>query len=478
MRAEQETIYRAELVHRGGAFVEDTAVVVSQGRIAGFLDGEAWRERAARGAVVSDLGPVALVAGQVNVHSHSFQRGLRGLTEEVGSDGSNFWSWRDQMYELARWVDADAVEIIAAMAFLEMALRGITHVGEFHYLHHRPDGTPYEDPDELALRIGRAARTVGIRLTLLPVAYHTGAIGEPAKPEQRRFVEPDVETYLGRVKRLAHRWEGQPRRSVGMAPHSIRAVPREWMEAIAAAARAEAMAVHIHACEQKKELQASEEAYGATPVEVLHRWGVLDGGWTLIHGTHISERELEILEEFKPTVGACPTTERNLGDGFLPARKLVGRGVPISLGSDSHTVIDPFEEMRLVEYHERLQRQERNVLAAVDPRRPRSTAQVLWPMGTVQGAQCLGSDGGVLDVGRPADFIGLDLRDPSLVGATPESLLSDVVLSMSASAVRDVVVDGERVVSRGHHGQAPEILDRFQALMRRFALRAGREERR
>ena len=466
-----ETIYRARYVLIDGCFEQEAALVERAGRIEEILlDDEAARAvNASRRQV--DLGNVALIPGQLNVHSHAFQRSLRGKTEygQPGREDDNFWTWRTEMYELANRIEPDEMEIIGRMVFLEMLCAGITHVGEFHYIHHRPDGSAYDDPNELALRLGRAAKDVGLRMTMLPVAYHTGDIGEAAGPDQRRFISSGVHTFLGRVEGLAHRWADEELLDVGVAPHSIRAVDRQWLEAIAEWGRSRKAPVHIHACEQRKEVRASEYAFGMPPVEALYEWGVLDERWTIIHGTHLSDRELEILEEVRPTIGACPTTERNLGDGFLPATELVARDVPIALGSDSHTVVDPFEEMRLVEYHERLRREERNVLVGADRLGRTSTAEILWPMGTRFGARSLAGDDGAIRVGGPADFVALDLDHPSIAGAQRSTLLTDVVLSMSAAAVRDVIVAGKAVVAEGVHRREHEIISDYCALMERYS---------
>src|SRR5690554_728447 len=380
--------YRARRVWGEAGWTERSSVWVRGGRVVGV---GALDERPRRYRTV-DLEKVALVPGQVNAHSHAFQRVMRGLAErrDVTRPDDDFWTWREAMYEVALSLSAEEVEAAARLAFWEMARAGITHVGEFHYVHHRPDGSAYDDPNELAHRVIAAAQAVGIRITLLHVAYHTGDIGQRAKPRQRRFIEPDVGTYLGRLSALQERWGGVEGVSVGSAPHSIRTVDRSWVEAISEYCVGQKMVIHTHVCEQPAEIAASQRAYGMGPVEALHDWVGLGAEWTLVHGTHMSERELEIVAQTRPTICACPSTERNLGDGFLPARALVKAGVPIALGSDSHTVIDPWEEMRLVEYHERLRAQARNVLPAHDAQSRSGSAEVLWPMGSVAGASAHG----------------------------------------------------------------------------------------
>ncbi len=471
MASPNETIYRADWTFIDGQFEADVALVVQDEDIADVLRGDAIERRVDARSRIVDLGDVALIPGQLNVHSHAFQRALRGKTEyrRSADESDDFWTWRTEMYRLANRVTADDMEVIARMAFLEMARCGITHVGEFHYVHHRPDGTAYDDRLELAARIGAAADDVGIRLTMLPVAYHTGGIEQPPSDDQRRFIYGDVADYLEAVDGLSQRWDDRDRCDVGLAPHSIRAAPRRWLEAIADAGTQHEMPVHIHVCEQPAEVEQSRQAFGMPPVEALHDWGVVDETWTLIHATHLSDREFEILEQTRPTVGACPTTERNLGDGFLPARKLVRRDVPIALGSDSHTVIDPFEEMRLVEYHERLRHQERNTLVGADARQRTETAEILWPMGTTHGARSLQSNDGAIRRGGPADFVAVDLDHPSIAGATGDTLLTDIIASMSTGAVRDVIVDGEPVVVERHHQREHQIVSEYRALMEQYA---------
>lgn len=469
---EIDTIYRADSIYIDGTFRSDVDVVVRCGVIDGIVsrDEAAASDSSHRDRIV-DLGDVALLPGQINVHSHAFQRGLRGKTEyrDPSRQSDDFWSWRHEMYRLANRITADDMTAIAKMAFVEMLRFGITHVGEFHYIHRRPDGSPYGDPLRLSEHIIEAASDTGIRLTLLPVAYRTGGIDEELGDNQRRFKSSNIDTYLDDVGKLVDRTAGLDSVRVGFAPHSIRAVPRDWFAPIADAARRLEAPVHIHVCEQRREVEASRSAYGAPPVAALDEWGVLDESWTLIHGTHLSEAEFDILEQRRPTIGACPSTERNLGDGFLPATRLVERNIPIALGSDSHTVIDPFEEMRLVEYHERLRHEERNVLAGVDPENRRQTADILWPMGTRHGARALQSDDGVIAEGKCGDFIAVDLDHPSVAGAGKETLLTDVVLSMSAGAVCDVVVAGEHVVGGRRHRQQSSVVGAYRELMNHYA---------
>ncbi len=458
--------YRARYILAGFDWVEDAFLEVEGGRVGRIYRTEnELPEQHAPEAVV-DLGEVALVPGLINAHSHAFQRGIRGKTEYLiaGREEEDFWTWRDEMYRAALGYDADKVEEVSRLAFLEMALSGITTVGEFHYLHHQPNGAPYEDPNELANRVIRAARDVGIRISLLRVGYHRAGHGRAAEDAQRRFVEPDVDTYLARAADLQAAWADDEHVEVGLAPHSIRAVPADWLTAAAEFADANDMALHIHACEQRREIEESREEYGLPPVAVFADLGILNERLTLVHGTHLTDEELALLEEHRPTVCACPTTERNLGDGFLPALELARRDVPICLGSDSHTNIDLWEEMRLVEYHERLRYERRNVLATTlaarnlgehmlgapnDGRLP--TANALWPMGTLNGARSLRLSAGCLEPGCVADFVAIDLDHITLWGTTRQSLLADITLTMPPGAVKDVFVGGKKLDLKSAH---------------------------
>lgn len=468
--------FRARYGLLGRRFVEDCIVEIAGGRI--LTIGSAEEFNKSKDAIqqtsppIVDLGDVAIVPGLVNAHSHTFQRAIRGYTEYVPANdqADDFWSWRKAMYHAASSFTPEQVEAVAALAFLEMALSGITTVGEFHYVHHQPDGTPYTDPNELAHRVISAAEAVGVRIALLRVAYARGGFEKEVAPPQRRFIEPDVETYLQRFDELGRHYARSPKVTVGLAPHSIRAVSSDWLEAIHAYAQEWDLPVHIHACEQRDEIKESLKEFGRTPIEVFADLGLLDERLTLVHATHLSQRDLLIMEEARPTVCACPTTERNLGDGFLPALELSKRKIPICLGSDSHTVIDLWEEMRLVEYHERLRFERRNVLAAaLEAQRLVGkdeeflpTARMLFPMGTLNGARSLRLPVGSLEPGAFADFLTVDLDHISLIGTSARTLLADMALSMPPGAIKDVFVAGARVVEDGRHPEQEAIIARYR----------------
>ena len=459
------TAYKARYLIAPNGVIEDGVLTVDDGQISAI----------GTGAYDIDLGDVVMAPGIVNGHSHAFQRLIRGRTEYVLRDTADddFWSWRTQMYAAAESLDPAGIEIVSRMTFLEMALTGISTVGEFHYVHHQPGGTPYADPNELANRVIQAAQDVGIRINLLRVAYHRGGHGRPTSPQQARFTDERIETYLERVAALTEHWQSADRVQIGFAPHSVRAVSGPWLARIAAESERTGQVIHIHACEQRRELAESIAEYGAPPIPVFADLGLLGTRTTLVHGTHLEDRDLDLLARFRPTVCACPTTERNLGDGFLPTTALLQRDVPICLGTDSQAQIDLWEDARLLEYHERLRSERRNVLAVQrNARRVEldgrvDTAAVLWPSLNRHGARALGLDVGSLQPGTAADFITVDLNDVSMAGANVQSVLTDLVFSAHRRAVRDVYVGGQAIVSAGRHRAQADIVQDYINFVRR-----------
>ncbi len=454
------TVYQPELLYTGGRFHEGRVLGVdAKGHILDLAEVPA-------GARTVSLPGRALLPGLVNGHSHAFQRLIRGRTEYVasGREADDFWSWREAMYRAAESLSPEDLYVASRQAFVEMALAGITTVGEFHYVHHQPDGTPYADRNTLAHAVIRAARDVGLRICLLRVGYARAGHQVAANPRQRRFIDADVETFLGSVESLVRETQGDAAVSVGIAPHSVRAVPREWLAALAASSTRR-LPIHMHVAEQPKEIEACLAEHGRRPVELLADLGLLGPGFTAVHGVHLTDAEVALLGSSATTVCACPSTERNLGDGIVPADALVKAGARISLGSDSQATVDLLDEARQLEGHLRLSRLRRAVLdpggGAMD-----GLAARLLGMATVDGARSLGWAGGVLEAGAPADFFTVDLNHPSLVGALPASLLSSIVLGAEKAAVRDVVVAGREVVRDGRHALAEESGRAFQALSR------------
>jgi len=408
----------------------------------------------------------ALLPGLVNGHSHAFQRVIRGRTEyRSQSSPDSFWTWRTQMYAAANRLDPDDIYAASRMAFLEMALSGITAVGEFHYIHHAPGGSTYSDPNLLSKEVIRAAQDVGIRITLLRVAYARSGYQREADPQQIRFIENSAEIYLKHLEKLL---DDCPNVTVGLAPHSVRAVPLEYLRTIVEFANQKRLPVHMHIAEQPAEVSACIEEYGRSPVALLQTEGLLSERFTAVHAIHVTAKAITALGQSGATVCACPTTERNLGDGVVPAADYFKAGVPISLGTDSQTLIDLFEDARELEYHLRLSNVERNVLAPNDTNKPAALAQRLFECATEQGASSIGSGSGRLAEGEAADFFTVDLDDPSIAGASPDDLLASIVFSMSRSAIRDVVVGGERIVENGRHRLQEEIAADFVALQKRL----------
>jgi formimidoylglutamate deiminase len=319
---------------------------------------------------VTDERRTAAAPAMVNAHSHAFQRDLRGRAERPAPEAQaadDFWSWREEMYRLAGSLDPESMREVAGRAYREMAAAGYGAVGEFHYVHHRPDGRPYDDPNALAIAVAEAGLAAGLAVALLPAAYHrAGWDGRhlPPTPGQRRFCDPTVADFLARVDRL-RQWAGErPNVRVGVAAHSVRAVPAEWLTAIADYADSHGLVRHVHAAEQRRELSECEREHGCSPVELLERCGFLGDRTSVVHGIHVSARDVELLAESRTIVVSCPTTEGNLGDGHLPALRYRDAGVRLAIGSDSQVRIDPFEETRELETEARREGQTRHGLLA------------------------------------------------------------------------------------------------------------------
>ncbi|HEU4895333.1 MAG TPA: formimidoylglutamate deiminase, partial [Acidimicrobiia bacterium] len=382
------------------------------------------------------LGGV-VIPGLVNAHSHAFHRLLRGRTHHQGGD---FWLWRERMYEIAEDLTPETYEEIATAVYIEMAMAGITTVGEFHYVHHQPGGTPYDDPNEMGHSLVRAARRAGIRICLLDVGYfRAGFDDRPLHPYQERFSDGSVDDWLDRVDELSASYQGAEDVVVGVAPHSVRAVPFDALRRVEERVGA-TMPVHVHVSEQQAENRDCLEATGKTPVALLKEAGLLSPMTTLVHATHLNAADVEAIGEAGCNVCYCATTERDLADGLGPASELVAAGASLSLGSDSHAVIDLFEEARGVEMHQRLRTGRRGVMDPV----------VLLDAATAGGAQSLGFPAPGLSEDRPADFVVLDPDTPRLAGLDLTSVDS-IVFAATAADVTDTVVGGRSIVSEGRH---------------------------
>ena len=399
----------------------------------------------------------AVIPGMPNLHSHAFQRAFAGLTEYRASGDDSFWSWRERMYRFAAAVSPDAMEDIAAHLYIEMLRTGYTSVCEFHYLHHDPQGQPYADPAEMALRLASAARRAGIGLTMLPVLYQTSGFGgRNPLPEQRRFINR-VDALLGIVERL--RASGV---RTGAAPHSLRAVTPDALNELLSGLRAiDADApVHIHVAEQQREVDDCIAWSGERPLQWLLDHAAVDARWCLVHATHVDGAELRSLAATGATVGLCPSTEANLGDGVFPAAAYVESGAAWGIGSDSHATVNASEELRCLEYSQRLALRRRNVLAsAATP----EVAEHLWRSAVAGGARASGRAISGLAAGQQADFLRLS-PDADLHGLTPsQGLASQLFASHGANAIADVWVGGRRVVRDGIHPLANAACQRFVA---------------
>lgn len=372
--------------------------------------------------------------GMANTHSHAFHRALRG---RVNGGGGNFWSWREQMYSIAAQLNPDTYYSLARAAFAEMVQAGFTVVGEFHYVHHRPGGKPFGDPNAMGLAVRQAADDAGIRMTLLDTCYLEGGLDGSGHtelhPGQLRFSDGTVDRW---AERMAARRAESDRVRLGAAIHSVRAVRRADLPKVVEAAGE--MPLHVHLSEQPGENLACQMFYGRTPTELLDESGALGAHLTSVHATHLTDKDIELLGGTGTGACICPTTERDLADGIGPSRALHDAGSPISLGSDQHVVIDPFEELRGIEMHERLVTNERDRFAAED----------LLLAGSFNGYRALGwADGGHLSKGALADFVTIRTDTVNTAGSEPDQ----IIYSCVASDVSTVVVGGDVVVKDGQH---------------------------
>jgi formimidoylglutamate deiminase len=460
--------YQPELLFVDGRFRSDYALVVGEDGAIASVGPVAQTTGTDNGsaAIVYRMPGRALLPGMIDIHSHSFQRALRGKAESRRRSGPDFWSWRNIMYRCALALTPDEIYDVARMAFLEMALAGITTVGEFHYLHRTPAGEAYADPNLLAKQVIRAAEDVGIRIVLLRCAYVRAGFDVAPDPGQIRFLEPSADIFLRDAEALKNEIAAMHRTvSFGLAPHSVRAVPRDYLKVIAGWAQSHAMPLHMHVAEQPAEIEACVSEYEVTPFEFLDQLGLLTPDFTAIHAIHLQPGEIARMGKAKITVGACPTTERNLGDGILCADELIDAGVSIALGTDSHTQTDALENARELESNLRLKHLQRAVL---DGRQGEPLPALLFDFATRAGARSLHLEAGGLEAGKAADFFTVDLSDCSIAGSLPEELLTNIAFSMSLRAIQDVVVDGRVIVDERRHAGQNEIVEAFRRVQQRL----------
>ncbi|HEY3530226.1 MAG TPA: formimidoylglutamate deiminase [Nocardioides sp.] len=437
------TAYLLERAWVEGAVHDDVLVEIEGGRFsrvevrgpsmtfAGDISAQNVRDPRSTGEAAALPG--LTIPGLANCHSHAFHRALRGRTQR---GRGTFWTWRDQMYDVAARLDPETYLELATVSYREMVAAGITSVGEFHYLHHQPDGTPYDDPNEMGHALVEAARRAGLRITLLDTCYLSAGFGRPPEGPQVRFSDGDVDAWVDRVSEL----DPTDHCRIGGAYHSVRAVPLDQMRRYTSAP------LHIHLSEQRAENEQCLAAYGMTPTRVFAEAGHLTEHNTLVHATHLTDEDVRLIGQARAHACFCPTTERDLGDGIGPSRALDAAGGRLTLGSDSHAVIDLFEEMRAVELDERLATQQRGHWAAAELLAAATRHDSLhW------------EDAGEIAVGRRADLvtIGTDRVRTAGTGADEQT----AVFAATAEDVTQVVVDGRVVFREGDRDQLGRDLD-------------------
>ncbi|UTW08066.1 formimidoylglutamate deiminase [Pseudomonas benzenivorans] len=408
-------------------------------------------------------GPV--LPGMPNLHSHAFQRAMAGLAEVAANPNDSFWTWRDLMYRLVERLDPEQFEIIARQLYIEMLKSGYTSVAEFHYVHHDSQGQGYADPAELALRIGNAAQDAGIGLTLLPVLYsHAGFGGQSPNQGQRRFVH-GTDSYLRLIERLRSTLAEQPLQQLGLCFHSLRAVTPEQIAEVLAADQSDCP-IHIHIAEQQKEVSDCLAWSGRRPLQWLFEHVPVDRRWCLVHATHADAEEVGSMARSGSVAGLCLTTEANLGDGIFPAVDYIAQGGRLGIGSDSHVSVSVAEELRWLEYGQRLRDQKRNRIYRRDqPMIGRS----LFDAAVAGGAQALGQSIGALAVGKRADLVVLDGNDPYIATAVGDGILNRWLFAGGDRQVRDVMVAGRWVIREGRHAAQDQTQEAFAQVLRQMA---------
>jgi formimidoylglutamate deiminase len=436
---------------------DDVAVHLDE---AGFIARIETGERPQDGVRLNGIA----VPGVANVHSHAHQRAMVGLAERSGPGADSFWTWREAMYGFALAMTPEDLEAVAAQLYVEALKSGFTAIGEFQYLHHQPDGSPYDEPAEMSLRCLAAAEKTGIAATMLPTLYaHGGFGGQPPTEAQRRFIN-DAGSFLRIVESLAAATGKSHLGRLGISPHSLRAVTKELLNEVIAGTDGQAP-IHIHVAEQVKEVEDCISWCGRRPVDYLLDSFELSPRWCAIHATHMSDDETVSLARSGAVAGLCPTTEANLGDGVFPAAKYLGAGGTIAIGSDSQVTVSPADDLRQLEYSQRLAHRARNVLAG-GPHR--STGRRLLEAVSRGGAQAIDQPIGAIAPGVRCDIVVLDPDHPALIGRTGDEAVDSWVFSGGADCVKNVIVGGEIVIRERQHSRQDEILRDFRAAIGRL----------
>ena len=402
----------------------------------------------------------AILPGMPNLHSHAFQRGMAGLAEARGPSTDSFWTWREAMYRFVDRIGPEDLTAIAALAYAEMLETGFTRVGEFHYLHHDTNGTPFTNPAEMSQAIVAAAAETGIGLTLLPVFYaHAGFGGAPLNAGQRRF-GCDLDTFARLIEGARVAAAALPDAVVGIAPHSLRAVTPDELATLAPLAGD--APIHIHIAEQTREVEDCLLWSGARPVEWLLDHAAVGADWCLVHATHMTDAETAGLAASGAVAGLCPITEANLGDGIFPAEAFLAAGGQMGIGSDSNVMIDLSEELRLLEYGQRLSLRGRNILSSRD--QP-STGERLFRQALSGGGRALGVGTPGIAIGQSADFVSLDLDCPAFFGREADRLLDSWIFAAGSRGIDCVWRRGKKMVRGGRHVARNSIIRRYRTTL-------------
>ncbi|WP_371375666.1 formimidoylglutamate deiminase [Thalassotalea aquiviva] len=451
-------LYAADVLLSDG-WQQDKTLHIKDGLLVDITSGQDADAYVAAGAVIP---------GMVNCHSHAFQRAFAGFSEQGSEGKDSFWTWRQIMYQFLDKIDVEQANVIASQLYIEMLKAGYTRVAEFHYLHHQSDGTAYPELAQMSRALFDAAQTSGIGLTLLPVLYRHSGFGEqPPTDGQKRFIN-STEQFNQLVSACVQLAKDYDNSNVGIAPHSLRAVDLSSLQSVVAHVRSlDAKApIHIHISEQQKEVDDCLAHYGKRPVQWLLDHMSVDRHWCLIHATHINEQEIDGIIKTGAVAGICPTTEANLGDGIFPTTDFAQQGGVIAIGSDSHISVSAIEELRLLEYAQRLQRQQRAILAT---QKTPSVGLNLWQHTAIAGAQSTNANVGELAIGKQADLLVLDSKQTRLFAHQPKHLLDSMVFASQQNPIKDVMVKGRWVISNGEHSQQDAIANAYAKTLTELA---------
>lgn len=460
--------YYAENILLSDGWANDKTITIEDGLIIEIISGK---------ELGADIFEGVVIPGMVNCHSHAFQRAFAGFSEQASEGNDSFWTWRKTMYKFLTQITPDDAQTIAQQLYIEMLKAGYTRVAEFHYLHHDIDGRPYsqystdQPTDKLATMaeaIFNAATSAGIGLTLLPVLYQYAGFGQQTPNEgQKRFINSTTQ-FNQLVSDCFALSKQFPNCNIGIAPHSLRAVDkRSIIEAVNHVRSLDKKApIHIHIAEQQQEVNDCLKYYSKRPVEWLLDNITLDEQWCLIHATHINEQEQQNIVASKAIVGICPTTEANLGDGIFPTTDFLALNGTFAIGSDSHISVNPVEELRWLEYAQRLTKQQRTILASSEIA---SVGQNLWQKAALGGAQSTNSNTGAIAVGKQADLLVLDPEQTSLFASKNKHLLDSVIFASQKNLIKHVMVNGQWVIKKGGHAKEQISAENFSKLLTKLS---------